>query len=462
MATLNQEQVNKILENKPQGSTRESVLSALRARGHKFQLPEQTQPVEQPKGFLQKTEDVVTKVFPGQKVGEAIGTLGGLGLTALKEKLGLVPKGTTKQFDTSAPTPAQVAGDVGAGALTVAGFKGAGLGKTALGTVGRGAGLGAGFGASEALVEGGEAKDVAKGAVGGALVGGAVSGALVGAEHVARSIKQLPSRFIRSAFGQSKKELLAGKDVTKFVTENKRIGTADNLLRKSKSEISKIGSDIQKRLEGVTKKVSPNSLYKAIGASPEVKNAQLSTADIKGIIEKLAPQSKRLLNKKTLSLQEANKLRQLLDSTIGDRGFLVSQQPLNKTILKQFANITREKVKTLAPDGTRNLFTRLASEITLRDTIANKVAQGSRNQIISFGDLIGGGIGGVAGGVPGAIAGAATRRVVQSTPFLTGSAVTADALSKSLLPILRKLEPSVQTEIISAIEKGLISENNTK
>jgi hypothetical protein len=419
------------------------------AKSQGFKMPDN-------RGILEKASGAVSKVFPGGKIGESIGTLAGLGITAGKEKLGLVPKGSTSLYDISSTAkPLQVVGDVASGALNIAGMKGVGIGKTALQTIGKGAGLGAGLSGTRAIAEGGKIEDVAKSTISGGITGGAVSGVMVGAGSIASGIKQLPERFVRSALGQSKKEILAGKDLTKFITENKKVGTANTLFKNSQDHIEKLSNEISTKLIGTTKKISPNSIYSSINKTPEVVNSQLKSEDIKKIIERLAPQSKKLLNQKTLTLTEANKLRQLLDRTIGDKGFLTAQQPLDKTILKNFSDTIREQVKTLAPEGTRNLFTTLSKEITLRNTLANKMAQGSRNQIISFGDLIGGGLGGAVGGLPGAFAGAAARRAIQSTPFLTGAAVATDKLSTTLLPILKQLEPSVQTQIINAINSAV-------
>src|SRR3990167_4999316 len=61
-------------------------------------------PEEPKKDFLTKAGNVVNKIFPGKQIGEAIGTLGGYGLTAAQEKLGLAPKGATEAYNLDAPT----------------------------------------------------------------------------------------------------------------------------------------------------------------------------------------------------------------------------------------------------------------------------------------------------------------------------------------------------------------------
>lgn len=126
--------------------------------------------------------------FPGKKTGEAIGTLGGLGMTAAKEAVGAAPAGATAQYDTSAPTPLQVAGDVAQGALMVApGMGGRSvfgkvlpnipLAGSALGRIGQAGVYGGGLGLSGSLAEGNTdigtlAKDTGRGALTGAVTGG--------------------------------------------------------------------------------------------------------------------------------------------------------------------------------------------------------------------------------------------------------------------------------------------------
>lgn len=457
MTQITQEQLDKILANKPAGTTNESLLATLKARGHTFDFePVKQLEQKQQKDLLQKSTEVVGKVFPGQKVGEAIGTLGGFGLTALKEKLGLAPKGSTSQYDLSAPKPAQVAGDIASGALTVAGFKGAGIGKTALGTVAKGSALGAGFGASESLKEGGSIKDIAKSAVGGALVGGAVSGVGVGLEKaLTTTLQNLPSRFVQSAIGQSKKEILAGKDLTKFVTENKKIGTAQSLLKGSLDAQKELNSKINTVLQNSTKKFNTEKILTSIQKSETVQNALLKNEDVLDIVSKIAPQSRKLLSQKVLTTQELNKLRQQIDRSLGSKVFDAPEVAFQKEIAKEFTNKLRDVVQKSAPE-TKELFKTYSQEIRLADAIQGKMQRGNRNQIISMGDLIGGGLGGATFGPAGVIGGAIAKRVSQSTPFLTGSAVIADQLSKTLLPTLQKLDPAIQTEIISAIEKALV------
>lgn len=161
------------------------------------------------KDALQTATDIVGSIFPGKQVGEAIGTLGGYLLSPHKD-----------QYDLSAPSPLQVAGDVAQGALTVGAGglgKGAGLlgdqilghtipfanaAKTGLGTLARTTAAGAGIGASGALAQG--ETDPGKIAQGG-LIGGIIGGGLGAVGGAAKTLSN--TRNVESIIANRSKEL---------------------------------------------------------------------------------------------------------------------------------------------------------------------------------------------------------------------------------------------------------------
>ena len=449
--------VKQMIDNKETDDSVQFVVDDFKT---KYDMPEV--PLQTPqKGVVDKVLDNpitrgIQSFFPGKKVGDAIGTLGGLGLEKAKGLLGGQDNSAT--YDLSSPTPLQVGGDVVAGAASIAGFKGVGATGSLLSKAGKSAVVGAGlFGGKEAA-EGGGAKDIAKSTALGAGVGVGSSLLFSGLEVAASQLKKLPTRLIRSATGQSKKEILAGKGLEKFMLENKKVGTAEGLIKQSQEEMDRLSEVINKNLKsvGVTDaKITTKRLLGDIVKDVNKAGGNITNEEAKEIIDRLAPQARGLLEKPSMGLVTANKLRQSIDRTLGDRGFLTAELPFNKDILRSFTNALREEVKKKAPEGTRGAFNSLSNEIRLSNALTSKVAQGSRNQIISFGDLIGGGIGGLAGGVPGVVLGAAARRVVQSTPFLTGSAVAMDTLNKALTPVLSGMEPSVQTAILQAIASAI-------
>jgi len=417
---------------------------------------------KQSRDFLQKTGDVVNSIFPGKQVGESIGTLAGLGIEKAKGLLG--GQDNSETFDLSSPSIMQVAGDIGAGALTVAGFKGVGAGGTIAKRLATNTAMGAGFGGTQSIARGESAENVIKSTAIGAGTGLAIGGLSIGAEKLLGQIKALPERLVRSATNQSKKELLAGKDISKYIIENKKIGSANKLIDDSQVMIEKANNIINNNLKSVsitTSKITNKSLLSDITKKVNLGGGSITNAEVKDILHRLAPQSKGLLSKPSMSLVNANKLRQSLDKTLGDKGFLTAELPFNKEVLRSFANTLREQVKTKAPEGTRAAFNTLSKEITLRDTLIKKITQESRNQIISFSDLFGAIPGALVGGIPGAIAGAAAKRAVQSTPVLTGTAVGIDVLSRKLEPILQQLEPAARTLVQKALAE-LLSEESQK
>lgn len=395
----------------------------------------------------------IQSFFPGEKVGEAIGTLGGLGLTKAKETLGLAPQGATSQFDTNAATPLQVAGDVVEGAANVAGFKGVGGTGSLAQRVLKTAGLGSAISGGSSIAAGNDLGQVGKDATAGAAVGAALPLAGAGLKAVGKQFQTLPDRFLNSAFGRTKsqivKEISSGKGDTfnKYILDNKSIGTADTLLKESKKAVVTLGKTIDDQLGAVKKPVNLSSMLDDVTNTPQASGALIDKAGVSDIVKRLAPQSKQLLQKDTLTLKEANKLRQLLDETLGDRAFLGGQITNDKTILKAFADNLREVVKTKAPTAVRSQFNQLSKEIQLRNALVDRIAQKSKNQVLSIGDVFGGGLGGVLGGGPAGIAaGVAARRGIESVPFKLSAAKFTDALTKAA-PVLEQLTPAQQTVI---------------
>ena len=118
--------------------------------------------------------------------------------------------------------------------------------------------------------------------------------------------------------------------------------------------------------------------------------------------------------------------------------------------------------KSKAPEGTRALFSELSNEIRFRDGLLNKIAQRAGNQVLSFGDFIGGGLGGIfGGGIPGAVGGVAARRVLESVPFKIGAAKLANSLTK-LAPTLEQLAPVQQTAILNFFADIFSGENQSE
>lgn len=373
-----------------------------------------------------------------------------------KEVLRLANEGkiTSEELDSiagSIATPKEIVGSAAQTGLSIATLGGAGMaGK--LGTrIAKTAALGAGFGASSAFGKDEDIKGIAKQTGVGALTGGILPGVGAIFRGVGRHITEtLPLRLVRSAVGQSKKALLGGKDISQFVLEKKKIGTARKLVNDSQKQIEQLNGVIQQNFERAPKtvRILTNEVLSSVRKEVNTEGGDISEKEIRNILSSLAPQVRGILKRNSLSLTEANRLRQALDKTLGDRGFLVSQLPFNKDILRMFDNTLREKVKTLAPAGTRELFNELSKEITLRNALVEKIAQTSKNQILSLGDIIGISIGGLAGGLPGGIIGIAGRRIAESTIGKTATAQGLKTFGQGIAPVSKRITPLVRAGIL--------------
>jgi hypothetical protein len=248
-----------------------------------------------------------------------------------------------------------------------------------------------------------------------------------------------------------------GSTLNKYIIEKKPIGTAQTMATDAALAVKNLSGQIQAKLasavrqSGTKVSIGTANILDNVANTPEAYGAMMKRADISEVVQRLAPQATRLLQKPSITLEEANKLRQLLDSTLGDRAFLGSQLTNDKAILKSFANTLRETVKKKAPKEVRGLFDELTNEIKLRDDLLDMIAQKSKNQILSFGDLLPGAIGGVfGGGIPGAAVGIAVKRAAGSVPAKITSAKVIKAVSK-VAPIIDELSQAQQTAIMVLI-----------
>lgn len=403
-------------------------------------------PTPPEKDLLSQATDVATTIFPGTKaIGESLGT------AALN--IGKLARGQNPDIPVN--VPATVGGYVAAGASAL-GTMGAGATGGVLTKALQSAGVGAAIGGGSAVSEGKRAGEAVGAAALGAGVGAGTSLAFSGGAQVLKGIRALPERFVRSATGQSKKEILAGKDISKYVIENKRIGTSSQLIKSSQEAIDSANDFINQSLGSVTNKTVPvKDIVSDITSAINGAGGDIDEAGVRSVLERLAPQVRKTLGAETLTLSEANQLRSQLDKVLKPSAFISSQLPFDRGILMDFANALREQVKGAAPTGTRAAFDTLSKEITLRNLILAKSAQGSRNQIIGLGDLLSGGFGAAAGGIPGAIVAAGAKRVAESPLTKTTLAVSLDSLDKTLSPILDSLEPAARTAVVNAIVQAI-------
>jgi len=360
------------------------------------------QPKQDNRDFLQKASDIVGSIFPGQQVGKAIGTLGGYGLTAGEEALGLAPKGSTAAYDLSAPTPLQTAGDVAQGALTIgAGLPEAGatseagqslLGATkgfatktgVLGKVVQGAKLGGLLGATGAIAGGStDVGDIAKQGLVGSVVGGGIN--TVGSV-LEKAGQSLPSRLIKSYIPKI-------NDETAAYAIQKGLASPSKMLEDSNASIKSLGGQLGSILnkpdyEGIT--VSGKDIYQRfLQKNPDT---DIQPDKFFSEIKKLSGLKGNLVYKlatpEGLSLADLQKL----NSEIGGNTFKFSEldTPEVKTGKQLGSSVYRsmsDAIKSVAKES-EPIYNDLSKEYQLKNGLQRAVSKEGRSKLINLRDLV--------------------------------------------------------------------------
>jgi len=416
--------------------------------------------------LLEKGADFAEKYVPGAQIGKAIGnSIHGIIESALSGSIQpLMDAGNENNENYGRIVGDTVSAVAAPASLVVGGGVAAQAAKFA--------GLGAAASGGSSLAHGADAKTALKDAASGAALSAVIPVAGKALTLSAKALTQaLPKRLMQSAIGQTKTEILAGKDVSEHALKNLKIGTPAKLIKEAKAAIDILDQQIQHNLDVIAPKTA--RLLNAEVVSNVVKEVNagggaITPKEVSTIVHNLAPQAKALLTKSSLSLTEANKLRVALDKTIGDKGFLTSQLPFNKDVMRAFSNTLREKVKTLAPKGTRQLFDEMSKEITLRNAVQKKYAGQASNQVLNAFDMMLAGGGFLGGGPVGAAATVAAKKVAQSATGKTVSAVALNQLSR-LGPVAAKLAPAEKALLVEVIanllgqpEESQLSENTNQ
>jgi hypothetical protein len=412
------------------------------------------------KDWLQKTGDVVNAIFPGKQVGEAIGTLGGYIASPNKEF-----------YDTSAPSPLQVAGDVAQGALMVgtgmpetAGVsnvgKAAGIGekvfgkalpamkvaKTALGRIGQTGLVGAGFGATQALKEGQTGvKEIGKQAAIGGLVGGALGTA---GEIISAAASHLPERITR--------QFIPGinEETNKYAVQ-KGLGAPKTMLNESDTSIKTLGSQLGEALKAKGKVyVQPTGeeiLNQVVNQFPD---SGMGAEEIAANLKKLAPLKSKLIDKVVAGEASLTELHNL-NSAIGDATFKsVFDDPTvkaGKQIGSAFYHTVSDLLKTELPESAP-LFDNLTKEYQLNQALRQVVRRGAKAKSITLRDIVAFTSGlGALGPIGGAGAVLAEKGLVNPTINLQ----TAGLMSKLAKPVVGKAAQAIRAPLIGAVTKGV-------
>jgi hypothetical protein len=166
----------------------------------------------------------------------------------------------------------------------------------------------------------------------------------------------------------------------------------------------------------------------AHGVNTAVGNAGdnvVTSAEMRQVIQDSLPQVRTLLEKPELTLAEANKLRQVMDRTLGDRAFSGATLPFKKDALLDASHALRGLVQTLEP-ATKPLFKEYSTSIqTIKALNSEMNKPHVLRHMLSLLASVGGGPLGLAGGV--------INETAQTTLSKTAAAVGLDRVNQAML-----------------------------
>jgi len=315
----------------------------------------------------------IQKVFPGQKIGQAIGTLAGAGIAKAK--------GTYDNYDLKAPTPLQTIGDTAQGALMLAS---GGTAGGALARIGQGALLGAGFGASGALTEG--EKDPWE-VVKQTVIGGALGGTLgVGGEILQKAASTLPKWMARQFIGTP-----ANKEAVEYAVK-KGLASPKKMLQESEASIKTLGKQLDTILTSkkyADIKVSgPEILKEVLAKFPD---SGLTKSGVIANLKKIAPLQAATINKLgkgKFTLKELHSLNSAIGKNTFKTAFDDPVVKAGKEIGSTFYHNVSTRLKTTAKE-TASIFDDLSKEYPLGEALNRLILRKEKSKAVNLYEILG-------------------------------------------------------------------------
>jgi hypothetical protein len=411
----------------------------------------------------------IQNFFPGKKLGEAIGTLGGYGFNKIKDAV--TGENTSQFYDLSAPSPLQATGDAASALL----FAGTGLagkastaGKALLGTakagkalnvfgksvpllkpgatglarIAQATGIGAGFGGAGALAEG---KTDVKGILKDTAIGAATGGVLgTGAEALTKIAHVLPRRIAGSFI-----KTPANEDVVDYAVK-KGLGSPRTMLQQSDTSIKTLGKQLDTALKNpkyANVKFKGKDILDDILA--QFPDAGMNRADLISNLKRIAPLKAatiQKLSKGSFTIKELHSLNSAIGKNTYKMAFddptVKAGKELGNAVYHRISSIIKGTAKETVP-----LFDDLSREFPLNEALDRAIKRGVKAKNFTFMDLaaiIGGmHIAGPVGGL-GVLTG---EKILRSpTVNLKGAGI----LSKFASPGAAQLRQGVRAPLIDS------------
>jgi hypothetical protein len=273
--------------------------------------------------------------------------------------------------------------------------------------------------------------------------------------------QHFPEWLVKPFIKQTPQAKLKGKDAAKYLVESGRIGTVDDLIQQTDDAMSVLNTQIDDILKTQTtagKTIAKTDIIGSIVDDINKAGGAIDDTEVLGIIDNLAPQARGLIQKDTLTVQEANQLRQLLDKTLGDRSFLSGQLTFNKSVLMDYTNGLRSAVQN-SDETLKPLYKEYAKNITLKQALnARAVAGGGANSVGMYDLLTGGAAFGVTGDPVTSLMAMAGRRAFESAPVKTSLAQVFRNTDKASV-LLGQMSPANRAVILQFASQMSREEN---
>lgn len=262
-------------------------------------------------------------------------------------------------------------------------------------------------------------------------IGAVLGGGLQGVSETIRGLTapELTKKLYDSGIGVSSRVARSGKSPSAELIKNGVVGTAQQIYDRAQTKIDDVEPKIAAILRNSDATISSEGVMATLAhgvntSAGNVGQDALTSADLRGIIQETMPQVKTLLAKDELTMPEVNKLRQVMDRTLGDRAFTGATLPFKKDALYDASNALRELVKKAEP-ATRPLFKDYSTAVGTIKALNGELSKPHvLRHMLSLLAATGGGLPGLAAGL--------INEGAQTTLAKTGAAVGLNLAHKGM------------------------------
>lgn len=372
----------------------------------------------------------IRKFFPGEKVGQAIGTAAGAVITKGKDLI--TGSNDFQNYDLSSPSVGQVAGDVVAGAATIGGFK-APMPVSAVGRVAQSAGLGGVLGGSQAVAEGKDLATVAKEVKSGATTGAIFQGVFEAVPAVTKLVGGIAGKQANALREKNlrlsplQKEKLNSKieGITNYLAKNKVKGNPEQQYTFMSNKLNEMEKQVQGVISKSGKTYTKDEVIKTIA---EIPNNYATEFDNPEVYDQLVKKSEKFIEYLTKNFGDeipASKLNQF-KRAYSKNGFNRAGDAISNEASLAIGDSLYSKILADIPELSK--INDEYSTVILGKKILGKAL--GRNELGMMGNIastiggtiVGSAVGGPAGSVAGAIVGPKIGKAISGTAARTNYA----------------------------------------